>query len=138
MKYEMDGKRFDRALYSPRYWHALFHFAIGQGKQLRLLELDQPVRYRELFPDTLIRRLAWFRHTRGGMRPAARLYDPRGSSVIDLLRCHSGGLSVDVLHNLAGGRPLMQTVWIADIMALRPMMGIELVRDYSFLPSPDA
>lgn len=137
MKYEMDGKIIGREFHSPRYWHTLLRLATSEGKHFKLLELDRHTRYRELFPAALMKRLVWFRKTQDATRPAARLYDPKGSAIVDLLRCHDGGLSVDVLHNLACEQPLAQTVWVADLMALRPMLGIELVRDYTFLPSSD-
>ncbi|MDQ1197509.1 hypothetical protein QE435_003219 [Rhizobium sp. SORGH_AS 787] len=49
-----------------------------------------------------------------------------------LTRSRFCGHAVDALHNLADGKPVFQPLWISDIMALRPMLGIEFVRDETF------
>lgn len=49
-----------------------------------------------------------------------------------LTRSRACGHAVDALHNLTDGRPVFQPVWISDIIALRPMLGMEFVRDVAF------
>lgn len=52
-----------------------------------------------------------------------------------LTRSRLCGHAVDVLHNLSDGGPVFQPLWVSDIMALRPMFGIDLVRDETFAPT---
>lgn len=49
-----------------------------------------------------------------------------------LTRSRLCGHAVDVFHNLTDRGPVFQPLWISDIMALRPMLGIDLVRDEAF------
>lgn len=110
-------------------------FALTDGKAVTLHEMDQPGRYRRLFPKTLLRRLAWHAKPNANFAPVARFYDPNGKSVMLVTRSRFCGHAVDAVHNLTDTGPVFQPLWISDIMALRPMLGIELVRDETFTAS---
>lgn len=132
LRYEIDGEFHQRSYLSALSWRAIVLFALTEGKAVTLHEMDQPGRYRRLFPNTLLRRLAWHARPGANFPPVARLYDPNGKAVMLLTRSRVCGHAVDALHNLSDGGPVFQPIWISDIMALRPMFGIELVRDETF------
>ncbi|NNU61727.1 hypothetical protein [Ochrobactrum soli] len=44
------------------------------------------------------------------------------------------GTSLNLRYEI-DGEPMFQPLWISDIMALRPMLGIELIRDETFAPT---
>lgn len=133
LRYEIDGEMHQRSYLSALSWRAIMLFALTDGKNVTLHEKDEPGRYRRLFPPTLLRRLHWHVRSNANFPPVARLYDPNGNAVLLLTRSRLCGHAVDALHNLADGGPVFQPLWISDIMALRPMLGIELVRDEAFL-----
>ena len=132
LSYEIDGKIFHRSYLSALSWRAILLFALTEGKAVTVHEMDQPSRYRRLFPNTLLRRLHWHARPNANFPPVARLYDPNGNAVLLLTRSRLCGHAVDALHNLTDGGPVFQPLWISDIMALRPMLGIEFVRDETF------
>ncbi len=132
LRYEIDGEMHQRSYLSALSWRAIMLFALTNGKTVTLHEMDEPGRYRRLFPPTLLRRLHWHVRSNANFPPVARFYDPNGNAVLLLTRSRLCGHAVDVLHNLADGGPVFQPLWISDIVALRPMLGIELVRDEAF------
>ncbi|MFB0692143.1 DUF2958 domain-containing protein [Agrobacterium pusense] len=135
LRYEIDGEMHQRSYLSALSWRAIMLFALTDGKTVTLHEMDQPGRYRRLFPKTLLRRLAWHARPNANFPPVVRLYDPYGRTIMLLTRSRLCGHAVDVLHNLTNGGPVFQPIWISDIMALRPMFGIDLVRDDTFSPT---
>ncbi|NTE33442.1 DUF2958 domain-containing protein [Agrobacterium tumefaciens] len=130
--YEIDGKMHQRNYLSALSWRAIMLFTLMEGKTVTVHEMDLPGRYRQMFPKTLLRRLHWHSRPNANFPPVARLYDPHGSAVVLLTRSRVCGHAVDALHNLTDGGPIFQPLWVSDIMALRPMLGIELVRDETF------
>ncbi|NTE54217.1 DUF2958 domain-containing protein [Agrobacterium tumefaciens] len=132
LRYEIDGEIRQRSYLSALSWRAVLLFALTEGKTVIVHEMDLPGRYRRLFPNTLLRRLQWHARPSANFPPVARLYDPNGNSVMLLTRSRVCGHAVDALHNLIDGGPVFQSLWVSDIMALRPMLGIELVRDEAF------
>lgn len=135
LSYEIDGDMYHRSYLSALSWRAIILFALTEGKTVTVHEMDQPGRYRRMFPNTLLRRLHWHARPNGNFPPVARLLDPNGKAVLLLTRSRLCGHAVDALHNLNDGLPVFQPLWISDIMALRPMLGIELVRDEAFVPT---
>ncbi|AOF90748.1 DUF2958 domain-containing protein [Sinorhizobium sp. RAC02] len=135
LRYEVDGELFHRSYLSTLSWRAILLFALTEGKSVTVYEMDEPGRYRRLFPQTLLRRLQWHARPKANFPPVARLYDPNGDAVVLLTRSRLCGHAVDALHNLTDAGPVFQPLWISDIMALRPMLGIELVRDEAFSAS---
>lgn len=132
LRYEIDGVMHQRSYLSALSWRAILLFALTEGKTVTVHEMDQPGRYRRLFPKTMLRRLQWHARPNANFPPVARLYDPNSKAVMLLTRNRVCGHAVDALHNLTDGGPVFQPLWISDIMALRPMLGIELVRDEAF------
>nr|WP_295981805.1 DUF2958 domain-containing protein [uncultured Agrobacterium sp.] len=132
LRYDIDGEMHQRSYLSALSWRAILLFALTEGNTVTVHEMDQPGRYQRLFPNTLLRRLQWHARPNADFPPVARLYDPNGGSVMLLTRSRVFGHAVDALHNLTGGGPMFQSLWISDIVALRPMLGIELVRDETF------
>lgn len=132
LRYEIDGELFHRSYLSALSWRAILLFALTEGKAVTVHEMDQPGRYRRLFPQTLLRRLQWHARPKANFPPVARLYDPNGNAVLLLTRARLCGHAVDALHNLSDAGPVFQPIWISDIIALRPTLGIELVRDETF------
>lgn len=135
LRYEFEGETHQRNYLSVLSWRAILFFALTEGKTVTVHEMDLPGRYRRLFPKTLLRRLQWHARPDANFLPVARLYDPNGSSVMLLTRSRVCGHAVDALHNFTDGGPVFQPLWISDIMALRPMLGIELVREGTFAPT---
>lgn len=132
LRYEIDGKLHDRNYLSALSWRAILLFALSEGKTVAVHEMDQPGRYRQLFPKTLLRRLAWHARPDANFPPVARLYDTTGKTVMLLTRSRLCGHAVDALHDFIDVGPVFHPLWISDIMALRPMLGIELARDEAF------
>ncbi|WP_338810710.1 DUF2958 domain-containing protein [Agrobacterium leguminum] len=135
LRYEIDGEMHQRSYLSALSWRAILLFALTEGRTATVHEIDEPGRYRKLFPNTLLRRLYWHARPTANFPPVARLYDPNGDTVMLLTRSRLCGHAVDALHNLTDGGPVFQPLWISDIMALRPMLGIDLVRDQTFAPT---
>jgi hypothetical protein len=132
LRYEIDGDMHQRSYLSPLSWRAIVLFALTDGKSVTVHEMDEPGRYRRLFPKTLRRRLAWHARPDANFPPVARLYDLNAKTVMLVTRSRFCGHGVDALHNLSDGGPVFQPLWVSDIMAVRPMLGIELVRDETF------
>jgi hypothetical protein len=134
----IDGKSLRRRYHSPKYWAALFHFAVTEGREVIVRDMDLPGRFAKLFPPSLVGQLRWFEHYPGACPPVARLFDPDGTADIRLLRSRAAGLAVDVVHNLTPGGYTRETLWLADIIALRPLCGIDLTlhRPLFFPPNP--
>jgi len=132
LTYAIDGVVHRRSYLSPLSWRAIMLFALNDGKAVTVHEIDRPGRYRRLFPRTLMRRLYWHARPKADCPPVARLYDPNGQAVMLLTRNRFCGHAVDALHNLTDGKPVFQPLWVSDIMALRPMLGIDLVRDETY------
>lgn len=132
LRYEIDGEMHQRNYLSALSWRAILLFALTEGKTATVHEMDVPGRYRQMFPKTLLRRLQWHARPNANFPPVAKLYEPNGKAVMLLTRSRLCGHAVDALHNLSDGGPVFQPMWISDIMALRPMLGIELVRDEAF------
>lgn len=128
----IDGKPQCRHYHSPKYWAALFHFAVTEGREVVIRDMDLPGRFAKLFPPSLVGQLRWFENYQGECLPVARLFDPDGTADIRLLRSADGGLAVDVIHNLTPDGYSRETLWLADIIALRPMIGVNLTRDVAF------
>jgi len=135
LHYDIDGVLHQRSYLSALSWRAIMLFALSEGKTVTVHEMDRLGRYRQLFPKTLLRRLQWHAKPNANFPPVARLYDPEGSTVMLLTRSRLSGHAVDALHNLTDGGPVFQPLWTSDIMALRPMLGIELVQDDTFAPT---
>lgn len=135
LRYEVDGELHQRSYLSALSWRAILLFALTEGKAVTVHEMDEPGRYRRLFPNTLLRRLQWHARPDSNFPPVARLYNLNGKAVMLLTRSRLCGHAVDALHNLSDGGPIFQPVWISDIIALRPLLGIELVRDQKFSAS---
>ncbi len=132
MRYYIDDAMHQRGYSSALSWRAVLLFALTEGRSVTVQEMDLPGRYRRLFPHTLLRRLHWHARPNANFPPIARLYDPDGDAVLLLTRSRLCGHAVDVLHNLSHGGPVFQSLCLSDIMALRPMLGIDLVRDETF------
>ncbi|MBO9655177.1 MAG: DUF2958 domain-containing protein [Agrobacterium tumefaciens] len=132
LRYDIDGEMHQRSYLSALSWRAIMLFALTEGKTVTVREMDQPGRYRQMLPKTLLCRLQWHARQNANFPPVARFYDPNGSAVMLLTRSRVFGHAVDVLHNLTGTGPVFQPLWISDIMALRPLLGIELVREEAF------
>lgn len=135
LRYEIDGEIHQRSYLSALSWRAILLFALSEGKNVTVHEMDEPGRYRQMFPKTLLRRLQWHARPNANFPPVARLYDPEGSTVMLLTRSRLCGHAVDALHNLTEGGPVFQALWVSDIIALHPMLAIELVRDEAFAPT---
>lgn len=132
LRYEIGGETHQRSYLSALSWRAILLFALTEGKTVTAHEMDQPGRYRRLFPMTLLRRLQWHARPNANFPPVTRLCDPDGNSVMLLTRSRVCGHAIDALHNLSDSGPVFQPLWISDIMALRPMLGIDLIRDETF------
>lgn len=135
LRYEIDGQTHKRNYLSALSWRAILLFALTEGKTVTVHEMDEPGRYQQMFPKTLLCRLQWHARPNANFPPVAKLYEPNGKAVMLLTRSRLCGHAVDALHNLADGGPVFQPLWISDIMALRPMLGIDLVRDQIFAPT---
>lgn len=134
----IDGKPLRRRYHSPKYWAALFHFAVTEDREVIVRDMDLPGRFAKLFPSSLMSQLRWFENYHGDCPPVARLVDPNGTAEIFLLRTVACGLAVEVIHNLKPGGYLQETLWLADIMALRPMRGIDLTLHRPLLCPPNS
>lgn len=128
----IDGKPLSRRCQSPKYWAALFHFAVAEDREVIIRDMDLPGRFARLFPPSLMGQLRWFENYHGDCPPVARLFDPDGTAEIFLLRTVACGLAVEVVHNLKPGSYAREALWLADIMALRPMINVNLKRDVGF------
>lgn len=132
LQFDVDGDMRWRSYNSALSWRITMLLALTENRAVTIHEMDQPGRYRRMFPATLLRRLQWHARPKADFPPVARFYDPYGKAVLLVTRSRFCGHAVDVIHNLTDGGPVFQPLWISDIMALRPMLGIGLVRDPSF------
>lgn len=128
----IDCKPLRRRYHSPKYWGALFHFAVAEGREVIIRDMDLPGRFANLFPPSLLGQLRWFEKYHGDCTPVARLFDPDGTAEILLMRTAAGGLAVEVVHNLSSTGYARETLWLADIIALRPMIDVNFTRDVAF------
>lgn len=135
LQFDVDGDMRWRSYNSALSWRITMLLALTENRTVTIHEMDQPGRYRRMFPATLLRRLQWHARPRADLPPVARFYDPHGKAVVLMTRSRFCGHAVDALHNLTDGEPVFQPLWISDIMALRPMRGIGLVRDDTFSAS---
>jgi hypothetical protein len=133
LQFDVDGDMRWRSYNSALSWRITMLLALTENRTVTIHEMDRPGRYRQMFPNTLLRRLHWHARPNADFPPVARFYDPNGKAVLLVTRSRFCGHAVDVLHNLTDGGPVFQPLWISDIMALRPMLGIGLVRDETFM-----
>lgn len=132
LQFDVDGDMRWRSYNSALSWRITMLLALTENRTVTIHEMDQPGRYRRMFPATLLRRLQWHARPKADFPPVARFYDPHGKTVLLVTRSRFCGHAVDTLHNLTDGGPVFQPLWISDIMALRPMLGIGLIRDSAF------
>ncbi|MCJ8151530.1 DUF2958 domain-containing protein [Shinella sedimenti] len=135
LQFDIDGDMRWRSYNSALSWRITMLLALTETRTVTIHEMDQPGRYRRMFPATLLRRLQWHAKPKADFPPVARFYDPHGKAVLLVTRSRFCGHAVDALHNLTEGGPVFQPLWISDIMALRPMLDIGLVRDDTFSAS---
>ncbi|WP_439624012.1 DUF2958 domain-containing protein [Shinella sp.] len=135
LQFDIDGDMRWRSYKSALSWRITMLLALTEDRTVTIHEMDQPGRYRRMFPNTLLRRLQWHARPNADFPPVARFHDPHGKAVLLMTRSRFCGHAVDALHNLTDGGPVFQPLWISDIMALRPMLGIGLVRDDTFSAS---
>lgn len=135
LQFDVDGDMRWRSYNSALSWRITMLLALTENRTVTIHEMDYPERYRRMFPPTLLRRLQWHARPKADFPPVARFYDPHGKTVLLVTRSRFCGHAVDTLHNLTDGGPVFQPLWISDIMALRPMLGIGLVRDDTFSAS---
>lgn len=135
LQFDVNGDMRWRSYNSALSWRVTMLLALTENRTVTIHEMDQPGRYRQMFPNTLLRRLQWHARPKADFPPVARLYDPHGKAVLLVTRSRFCGHAVDALHNLTDGQPVFQPLWTSDIMALRPMLGIGLVRDNTFSAS---
>ncbi|WP_440981032.1 DUF2958 domain-containing protein [Shinella sumterensis] len=135
LQFDVDGDMRWRSYSSALSWRITMLLALTDDRIVTIHEMDRPGRYRQMFPHTLLRRLQWHARPNADFPPVARFYDPHGKAVLLVTRSRFCGHAVDALHNLTDGGPVFQSIWISDIMALRPMLGIGLVRDDTFSAS---
>lgn len=135
LQFDVDGDMRWRSYNSALSWRITMLLALTETRTVTIHEMDQPGRYRRMFPATLLRRLQWHAKPKADFPPVARFYDPHGKAVLLVTRSRFCGHAVDALHNLTEGGPVFQPLWISDIMALRPMLDIGLVRDDTFSAS---
>lgn len=73
LRYGIDGIHHQRSYLSALSWRAIMLFALSEGKTVTVHEMDQPGRFRQLFPKTLLRRLQWHAKPNANFPPVARL-----------------------------------------------------------------
>lgn len=135
LQFDVDGYMRWRTYNSALSWRITMLLALTDNRTVTIHEMDMPGRYRQMFPRTLLRRLQWYARPNADFPPVARFYDPHGKTVLLMTRSRFCGHAVDALHNLTDDGPVFQPLWISDVMALRPMLGIGLVRDDTFSAS---
>jgi hypothetical protein len=133
VRFEEDGLVYNRAYRTNAMWKARVTFALREGRSIRALEFDEWGRLNQLFPIEVRARLGWNTAQPGELAPVARLYDADGDAEMLLLRSCCDGHAVVVIHNLSEGGPVRQSVWVADIMRLSPLLRMKLVRDEAFV-----
>ncbi|WP_165909393.1 DUF2958 domain-containing protein [Shinella sp. JR1-6] len=132
LQFDVDGDMRWRSYKSALSWRITMLLTLTENRTVTVHEMDQPGRYRQMFPNTLLRRLQWHARPKADFPPVARFHDPHGKAVLLVTRSRFCGHAVDALHNLTDGGPVFQPLWISDITALRPMLGVGLVRDHAF------
>jgi len=135
VRYEIDGWVQDRTYLSPLSWRALMLYALLDRKTATVHEMDERGRLCQLFPTEIKVRLNWNANARCDVLPVARFHDPNGSAQLILTRSRCHGHAVDVLHNLTEAGPVFQSVWVGDLLRLKPLIGLNLVRDEAFSPT---
>ncbi|ANM18234.1 hypothetical protein AMK06_CH03360 [Rhizobium sp. N541] len=134
VRYEADGRIQERSYFSALSWRALMLFALEDCREFKVLEMDEPGRLAELFPEAIMRQLEENAKARRNFAPVLKLVDPKGSATVIVTRNRCNGHAVDILHNLNNGRPVFQAVWVSDLLRLDAKIGMRLVRDESFAP----
>lgn len=135
VRYEIDGWVQDRTYLSLLSWRALMLYALLDRKTATVHEMDERGRLGQLFPTEVTVRLNWNATARCDVLPVARFYDPNGSAQVILTRSRCLGHAVDILHNLTDEGPVFQPLWVADLLRLKPMIELSLVRDETFQPT---
>jgi len=135
VRYEADGRVQERKYLSALSWRALMLFALEDCREFKVLEMDEPGRLAETFPETVMRRLDDNAEACRDVVPVLKLIDPDGPATVIVTRSRCKGHAVDVLHNLDNDRPVFQPVWISDLLWLNAKIGMRLVRDESFMPA---
>jgi hypothetical protein len=132
VRYQHAGKVFNRAYRSAGFWRAKVKFALKHNEPFEALEFDEWGRLKDVFPRSVKTRLDWNAQQLSDPFPAARLFDPFSEREMLLFRSRLKGHAVDALHNFADCGWIFQSIWIADIFRLHPLLGIKLVRDEAF------
>ncbi|NTI62359.1 DUF2958 domain-containing protein [Agrobacterium rhizogenes] len=132
VRYEADGRIQERSYFSALSWRALMLFALEDCREFKVLEMDEPGRLAELFPEAVMRQLEENAEARRNIVPVLKLVDPKGQATVIVTRSRCNGHAVDVLHNLDNGRPVFQAVWVSDLLRLDAKIGMKLIRDESF------
>ncbi len=135
VQYEADGRVQERKYLSALSWRALMLFALEECREFNVLEMDEPGRLAEMFPESIMRRLDENAKARRDVVPVAKLIDPSRSVTAVITRSRCEGHAVDVLHNLDDGKPVFQPVWVSDLMRLDAKIGLKLVLDETFAPA---
>lgn len=135
VRYEIDGWVQDRTYLSVLSWRALMLYALLDRKTATVHEMGERGRLGQLFPAEVKVRLNWNANARRDVLPVARFYDPNGTAQLILSRSRCLGHAVDVLHNLTKVGPIFQPAWVADLLRLKPFIGLNLVRDETFRPT---
>ncbi len=135
VRYEADGCIQERSYFSALSWRALMLFALEDCREFNVLEMDEPGRLAELFPEAVVRQLKENAKARRNIVPVLKLVGAEGPATIIVSRSRCMGHAVDVLHDLDNGRPVFQSVWVSDLLRLNAKIGMRLVRDESFAPA---
>lgn len=132
IRYKDDSRIRNRRYESVVTWRRRVTYSLRAGSRLEVLEMDEWGRLKAMFPKEVQARLAWNASQRCDPLPVARFFDPDGNAEMLLIHSRCQSHAVDVLHNLTSGGPVVQPLWIADIMRLHPLLGIKLVRDEDY------
>ena len=130
--YQLDGRFWYRRFRSHRSWMTIVSGAISDGLNLVVHEMDTVGRYHEMFPSSLYGRSRPLDADDVFARSLTLYRAVNGEAVVLVLQSILDGHAVDAIHNLSASGPQRQLLWISDLMALRPMRGIRLVRDKTF------
>lgn len=135
VQYEINGWVQDRTYLSVLSWRALMLYVLLDRKTATVHEMDEPGRLSKLFPTETKARLNWNANARRDVLPVARFYDPDGTAELILTRSRCLGHAVDALHNLTEAGPVFQSVWVGDLLRLKPLIRLNLVRHEAFSPT---
>lgn len=135
IRYATEGEIRENSYFSALSWRAVVSDAIREGRRLEMMQADTPGRLRQLFPPAIMHRLAINVKAAANPVPVAKLYHLESQAMMIVTRSRCQGHAVDALHNLSGIGPVFQPIWIADIMRLKTMLGLRLIRDTHFQPA---